>query len=554
MTCNSTARVSGKAGNSAVDELSRSGGPTMRLRGWGIVLLIGVVGLALRLPHLDNRPLHGDEAVHTFKFRELWETGTYRYDPHEFHGPTLYYATWPVMVAVRARDFVHTREWQYRLVTVCFGAAMILLVPLLTDGIGFGAAVFAALLFAVSPAFVFYSRYYIQEPLFAFFTLGMIGSGWRYAKTNSWRMCGVTGVFAGLLVATKETAVLTFAAAAVGLALAKWGTGRETRADTGDGNHRRRFWPLALAVAVAVFVAVVFLSGFFTNMAGPADYLRSYATWLHRAATTALHKHSPLYYLGLLLYTHRAEGPVWSEGLIVALALVGLGVAVLNRRWLPASTDRSLVLFLGGYTVALTGAYSVLPYKTPWCSLTFLLGMVLLAGVGAAAVFRRAPGRRMKRLVVLLLVVGTGQLAWQAYRTSFRYCTDGRNPYVYAQTVPDVTEIPRRLEGLAQVAPEGRSLVIKVFSADAYYWPLPWYLRKFPHVGYWTEVPPDPRAPVVIASPAFEDQLAETLEDDYVMTGYYGLRPKVMLEMWVQFDLWKAYLATRTGRRSSVSQ
>jgi predicted membrane-bound mannosyltransferase len=45
------------------------------------------------------RPVHTDEAVHSIKFKGLWEDGKYRYDPDEYHGPTLYYATlplWPV--------------------------------------------------------------------------------------------------------------------------------------------------------------------------------------------------------------------------------------------------------------------------------------------------------------------------------------------------------------------------------------------------------------------------------------------------------------------------
>ena len=63
------------------------------------VLLILAVALALRLPRLGDRPFHGDEAVHAFKFRDVWERGQYHYDPEEYHGPTLYYAAWPVVAA-----------------------------------------------------------------------------------------------------------------------------------------------------------------------------------------------------------------------------------------------------------------------------------------------------------------------------------------------------------------------------------------------------------------------------------------------------------------------
>jgi predicted membrane-bound mannosyltransferase len=58
-------------------------------------LLVGALaaGVLLRLPQLGMRPMHTDEAVHAIKFGALLETGTYRYDKNEYHGPTLNYLT-----------------------------------------------------------------------------------------------------------------------------------------------------------------------------------------------------------------------------------------------------------------------------------------------------------------------------------------------------------------------------------------------------------------------------------------------------------------------------
>jgi len=52
-----------------------------------------LLGFALRLPRLASRPMHTDEAVHAIKFGALLEENRYRYDPHEYHGPTLNYFT-----------------------------------------------------------------------------------------------------------------------------------------------------------------------------------------------------------------------------------------------------------------------------------------------------------------------------------------------------------------------------------------------------------------------------------------------------------------------------
>src|SRR5262245_49787004 len=90
------------------------------------VALIAIIALAakLRLPELGNRPFHGDEAVHAFKFRDIWEHGVYKYDPNEFHGPTLYYAALPTVYLNGRHSFAETRESDYRLATAIFGIAL----------------------------------------------------------------------------------------------------------------------------------------------------------------------------------------------------------------------------------------------------------------------------------------------------------------------------------------------------------------------------------------------------------------------------------------------
>ena len=72
------------------------------------LLLIVGLGLAVRCPHLDERPMHNDEAVNAMKFGRLWEQGKYRYDPNEHHGPTLYYSTLAVARLTSSPDFDHS--------------------------------------------------------------------------------------------------------------------------------------------------------------------------------------------------------------------------------------------------------------------------------------------------------------------------------------------------------------------------------------------------------------------------------------------------------------
>ena len=67
----------------------------------GLFLFI-CLALAFRLPQLDRRPMHNDEGLNAMKFRSLWVTNDYTYDPTEFHGPTLPYATLPAAWFSRA--------------------------------------------------------------------------------------------------------------------------------------------------------------------------------------------------------------------------------------------------------------------------------------------------------------------------------------------------------------------------------------------------------------------------------------------------------------------
>src|SRR5687768_4849765 len=117
----------------------------------GVLLLVGVGALALRLPRIADRPLHNDEAVNTHKFATLLEEGEFIYDPHEYHGPTLYYLTLPAAWLSGAGDYVQTTEMTYRIVPVLFGAGLIGLLWLVRDGLGRTAAIVAAVLTAISP-------------------------------------------------------------------------------------------------------------------------------------------------------------------------------------------------------------------------------------------------------------------------------------------------------------------------------------------------------------------------------------------------------------------
>jgi uncharacterized protein (TIGR03663 family) len=564
------------------------------------ILLVAAGALAVRLPRLAQRPMHCDEANQAAKTGLLLEQGHYDYDPLDHHGPSLYWLTLPSLWLRSVSDFAASTEVDYRLVPVAFGAALVLLILLLADGLGAGPAILAGLLVAISPAMVFYSRYYIQETLLVFFTAAALGCGWRYYRRGRLGWGIATGASLGMMHATKETWVLAAAAALAAvllLVVGKWGTGSVARVGLAPRetalprclspffatrfSPRTVFRPLLerlpllamlAALGTACLVAAAFYSSFGRQWNVPLKSVLAYANYWHRGSEAGIHAHPWYYYLQLLAAFHPARGFFWSEGLIVALALVGLGVSFTSHGL--SAAQRTLGRFLGIYTLVLTILYSVIPYKTPWCLLSFLYGMILLAGLGAWAILRhgvsfwcRRPAccddagetpapqpwaavtRGLCLLVTLLMAAGAVHLAWECYVLNFRLDNDERNPYVYAQTSADAVKLGQQIERLSHFSADGHDMVIHVVTPENY-WPLPWYLRQFNrhrHVGYWhgeadwwNETNRLPPPAVIILAPELQPSIDAHLRAAYNRQMIYGLRPGVLLSVYVREDLWQA--------------
>jgi len=514
-----------------------------------LIVLAAALALALRLPHLTAKPLHTDESVQAFKTGMLLDTGVYHYDPQEFHGPSLYFLTVPLVWLSGARSFAESTIVSYRLVPLIFGVGLVLLLGLLGDGLGRRAAVIAAVLTAVSPAMVYYSRYYIQEMLFIFFTFAALVAAWRYGRAKSARWAALLGVCLGLMHATKETCVIAYAAFAAAFAMTLlWRHWHEGIAY--PFALPVRLWHLALIFVVGGLSANLLFTSFFRQPSGFFDSFRTFVPYLYRAGGAGLHDHPWWYYLKMLLYTHDGPGPRWSEAPIMALAAVGIGFAM-TRRGIPGA-NLALIRFLAFYTVLTTVAYCAIPYKTPWNMLSLLHGMILMAGVGAAGLIGLASSASLKAVAVALLVVAAASLAWQAWRGANRFAFDPRNPYVYAHTVSDTVRLGERVLDLSRLDPEGRRMLVQVFVPGADYWPLPWYLRRLGRVGYWSELSADPIAPVIIAAPELQPKLESRLRGPYHCE-LYGLRPGVLLALYVRDDLWNRFLSRRVLARPAPS-
>jgi uncharacterized protein (TIGR03663 family) len=491
-----------------------------------------LVATLLRLYALEMKPLHHDEGVNGFFLTNLLQHGRYTYDPQNYHGPTLYYITLPFVVLTGLNTFV------IRLIPALFGVGIVWLVLSLRRWVGAVAALAAAALVAVSPAFVFYSRYFIHEIPFIFFTLALVVAALRFRDTGSAFDLVLASASAALMFATKETAFISIGT--LGLAWLTawtwellWGDEREER---GRGGFARLAFsgglPVAVAVAATVFIFiwVAFYSSFFTNWKGIGDSFTAFDLW-HKTGMSEFHGKPAYTYVKWLL---QEDAPTLLLGTFGAL------VALFGQR------RNRFAVFFAAWGFGLMAAYSLISYKTPWLVLNFLLPLAVAGGyavqVTAVWVTRQWRGPRQRGLfwpaATVLAAVACGVSLWQTYVVNFVKYDDDSYPYVYSQTQRQFLDLVGEINRIGERAGT-KEPGFSTASMD--YWPLPWYFRDNKRAGYEGRLAASYDPAVTLAVIGKEDQLPQlqrVLGDSYARVGdLYPLRPGVNLVLFGRRDL-----------------
>jgi predicted membrane-bound mannosyltransferase len=130
--------------------------------------LITAVAVLLRFVLLTLKPLHHDEGVNGWFLTTLYRDGTYRYDPANYHGPTLYY------ISLGFTKVLGLETFSIRASVAVFGVLMVILAFFLRRYIGRIGSLAAALFLALSPGMVYISRYFIHEIFFVFLALAVV--------------------------------------------------------------------------------------------------------------------------------------------------------------------------------------------------------------------------------------------------------------------------------------------------------------------------------------------------------------------------------------------
>ncbi len=512
--------------------------PNISWTAFGIVALVALVLAAnFRFPYLDKRPMHTDEAILAVKYSEFAETGHFKYDPRDYHGPGLHHITRAVSAVMRwgVGDLTDAR---LRTVTALCGMMLLLVGLLAVDGLGRLGTALGMLLIAVSPMQVFYSRYFIMEIPFVLGIAVFLVALWRFSQSKGTAWLLLAGVALGMQHATKETFVLSLGATLCGWIAARVVVGGFSPRPDGRLSISRDKKGVALpwlwVLVPAVIVSVTLFSSFFKDWAAVRDSVLTYGHYLGRSEGVG-HEKPWHYYLTLIFW--RKDGLTWSEGLIGGLGVIGMLHAFLGTHRDPAR--QAFLVFLSIYTLALFTVYSILGYKTPWSILGAQHTLVLLAGVGAAAIWHFAEGRIMRVVLALLFAAGAWHLSKQTSLSIHDYRADPRNPYVYSHTSGKFPDLVLMIERLSRLRPDTFSM--QVINRDNG-WPMPWYLRSMKNIGYQIDTPPALDAPVILVDVEKQAEVEARLGGKaYDSSGIYGLRPNVNMTMFVEKTLWDQF-------------
>ena len=479
--------------------------PDIPERAWRIgVIAIFLIAAVLRLYDLNLVPLHHDEGVNGNFLVRLVREGVYTYDPANYHGPTLYYFAaiipWitKVLFGNSGRDNYGMTTFTIRLIPVLFGLATIGLIFLLRRRLGTITVLAAGLLLAVSPGAVYLSRYFIHETLFVFFTLGIVVAIVRFYDERNSAYLIPAAASAALLFATKETAMISVGVLLIAFAV-MWVYMRLTGGSTKEGSLSERVSAVIdemgskpslvvnIVIALTVFVALylLFYSSFFKNYKGINDSLQTFAIW--KKTGTEAHVHPAEMYIKWL---------VWQESPLLFLGALGAAITVLRPK-------NSLALFCALWSFGLIAAYSLIPYKTPWLVLNFIVPLALIAGYAIQAVYEL--DQRQLRLAAAFLLLAVGVAVYQSIDLNFKnYDNDNeKNVYVYAHTKRGTLNLVNEVERIAKES-SGNTTGITIVSPD--YWPLPWYFRNFTRVGYYGRMAASTE-PIIIANANQKDEV-----------------------------------------------
>jgi uncharacterized protein (TIGR03663 family) len=461
---------------------------------------IGILALAagLRITMLDIKPAHFDEGVNGWFADQMTRTGYFRYDPTNYHGPLHFYAVF------LAQTLFGRNLWALRLPAVVASLLAVWSLLRFREYFGAFAARLAALAMAVSPAYIFYGRYSIHESWLVFFSSlflwGLLGL-WEKGER---RFLFTLLMAAAGMILTKETYVIHIGSFALALlVLSLWQKLLPSRPPMPFAHQLWTSGDFVSGAALAVLAIVFFYSGTFLDFRALGGVLETFAAWFHTGVEAGGHEKSayqigPINYYWVALMA-RYEWP----------AVLGLALCI---RYIGPSDAR--LRYIAIYGCGVLFAYSLIPYKTPWCVISILwpfyliLGSETLAKPQPVSAFVHAISRTV-------LAVSLASSVFFSVRLNFFRFASQSEAYVYVQTFPEIETLTKPLLDMAKRDPRYYHMHGQILLES--YYPLPWILGDFTQIGYYKkDDPPEAYdADFAVAEVNYQDKLESGLVGEY---------------------------------------
>lgn len=483
-------------------------GSSLPLASASILLL----AFLLRVLWLGMKPAHFDEGVNGFFVDQMTHQGFYHYDPENFHGPLHFY------ILFIAQTLFGRGLWVLRMPIVLVSTGCVALALAYARFLPRRAVLWAALAMAISPGMVFYGRDAIHESWMVFFDMlavwGILGLGqreetgdravadYRYRTQYIWAF---VGGMAGMIL-TKETYVIHFAV--LGLAYPSLLLLNHLRRPAGP--ELRLSWPCQddsnwqTPLLVALGVLIFFYTGGLLDWSSLQGFWLTFGKWFATGTHGDSGHEKAWWYWFLLLGRYERTAAV---GLFL--------IPVVFFKKVPSIVRYLLILACG--TLA---AYSLIPYKTPWCILSIIWPLFFVFGWLANAFWNL--DSRLHILVRALIYALLGATLARTCALNFRDYDKESEEYVYVQTMREIRLLLDPLQKLVRSTPANYHLPGHILIPEEESHPLPWLLGDFSHIDYLDkENPPaEMDAAFIVAEDSIASEVDDRIKRDYFVESF----------------------------------
>ncbi|MCX8092989.1 MAG: TIGR03663 family protein [Candidatus Goldbacteria bacterium] len=503
---------------------------------WEIIAWIAIVIMAVCLRFFDigAKPLHHDESMHAFYSWKLFKGEGYSYNPM-MHGPFQFHIT-----ALMYYLF-GTSDYTCRIAPAIYGMLCVIIMWWFKPYLGRVGALLAALIFAISPGFVYQSRFIREDIFFAGNNLILVIGLLRYFDTRKLNWLIIAAIGLALSWATKETVYITgfiFFTFLFGRWIWEYSLRHIPEKFEQEGNlYRTIEWWLGKgksdfinAFLVFFFIhAILFFNkepgmSFFANLKGiPAGYIDAITYWLGQHGVER--GSQPMYFYALLIPYYEL------------LSVVFMLVATFYYLIKPEKRTFFNIFCIYWWFMAML-IYSWAGERMPWLMLHPLIPMHLLAAKFFAELIERIDwGWKRTVGITIFILLAMNSFHGAVYVSFYGYGADPKESLVYVQSSPDVLLVTEKIKKFAKAIKSQKwdsesfrkfnPYDLEIVCEDYCTWPFAWYLREFNRIAYQPKNIPEYEKgkPLILsgieeANRGHDQRVFDLLKDEYYYERY----------------------------------